>query len=129
MHRGDEIHSRPALSYLVDDAHSISIDSIEDLRDRFDPVWRRVHTWIDRSVPVIDRIVNSLTGILGPEAIVFGGQIPVKRGAMLIERVTFWDTLRYDVPPPYSKLVLSQTTGDATTIGASLVPLKESPFL
>lgn len=126
----EEAENRPALRYLIDElrANGIDIDSVEDLRMRFDPAWPGVETWITRTLPVLDRTINAIAGLFDPEAIVFGGQLPAALGRMLIERARFWGVHRYGIGPPRPKLVLSEANGDAAANGAALVLLKNSFF-
>jgi len=125
--------NRPALQYLLAtlQEHGIDIHSIEDLRNRFDPNWPGVEEWLERTMPTLDRLIATLIAVLDPQAIVFGGQLPVELGRMMIARVRkFSDRVhRYDVGPPEAELVLSQTKGDAAVLGAALLPLKLSYFL
>lgn len=126
----DETGRRPALQYLIKElrANGVDIDSVEDLRLRFDPTWPGVESWIERTLPALDRVINTVAGLFDPEAIVFGGQLPVQLGRMLIERARFWEKHRYGVAPPRPKLVLGEANGNAAVIGAALVPLKECFF-
>ncbi|MDN7182576.1 ROK family protein [Caballeronia sp. SEWSISQ10-4 2] len=126
----EETGRRPALQYLIKElrANGVDIDSVEDLRFRFDPTWPGVESWIERTLPALDRVINSVAGLFDPEAIVFGGQLPVQLGRMLIERARFWEKHRYGVAPPRPKLVLGEANGNAAVIGAALVPLKECFF-
>jgi len=55
--------------------------------------------------------------------------LPLPLGRMLIDRVRFLDIHRYGVGPDRPKLVLAETNGDASAIGAALVPLKERLFV
>jgi len=126
----EEAAHRPTLSSLMTElrANGIAIDSVEDLRQRFDPTWPGVESWIQRTLPALNRTVNAMTGLFDPEAIVFGGQLPLPLGRMLIERVRFVDIHRYGVGPDRPKLVLTETNGDTSAIGAALLPLKERLF-
>ncbi|TAM05317.1 MAG: ROK family transcriptional regulator [Paraburkholderia sp.] len=126
----EESRRRPALKFLIAElrANGIDIDSIEDLRMRFDPQWPGVEPWIERTLPALDRVINTLAGLFDPDAIVFGGLLPPTLGNMLIERVQFWEH-RNGVGPALPKLVLSETNGDATVIGAAVMPLKNTFFL
>lgn len=126
----DEAERRPALQYLIAElrANGIELDSVEQLRERFDPNWPGVQTWITRTLPALDRVINSVAGLVDPEVIVFGGQLPKALGTMLIEHAKFYEKHRYGVAPPRPKLVLSEAAGDATVIGAALVPLKQLYF-
>jgi predicted NBD/HSP70 family sugar kinase len=126
----EEAKHRPTLCSLMDELRTqgIHVDSMEDLRQRFDPAWPGVEAWIERTLPTLNRTINALAGLFDPEAIVFGGQLPLALGRMLIERVRFLDIHRYGVGPDRPKLVLAETNSDASAIGAALVPLKERLF-
>lgn len=126
----EETLRRPALRYLIDTLRSngVDIETIEDLRRRFDPSWPGVDAWIDRTMPTLDRLVHTLSAVLDPQAIVFGGQIPGELGRMLMARVRFPGEHRYGIGAPTPKLVLSETKGDAAAIGAALLPLKACCF-
>ncbi len=131
MHPKEERWTRPALEFLVDELakNGVSVDSLEDLQQRFNPEWPGVEAWITRVLPALDRIVNAVSGILDPQAIVFGGQIARPLAQILIDRTTFWDEIvRYNQPPRRPKLVLSETSGDAPALGAALTPLKHHFF-
>jgi predicted NBD/HSP70 family sugar kinase len=126
----EEAAHRPTLRSLMDELrmHGVMVDSVEDLRQRFDATWPGVELWIQRVLPALNRTINALAGLFDPEAIVFGGQLPLPLGRMLIERVRFLDIHRYGMGPDRPKLVLAETNGDASAIGAALVPLKERLF-
>lgn len=126
-----EAATRPALRYLIEilSTHGVEIDSIEDLRQRFDPSWPGVKQWIEQVQPALDRVVNALAGFFDPQVIVFGGQLPTALGEILIANTRFWGSSRYGAPPPHPQLRMSETNGDAAAVGASLIPLKEKFFL
>ncbi|WP_214347707.1 ROK family transcriptional regulator [Pseudomonas congelans] len=131
LYNDEESINRPALRYLLEDLHQsgVQVDSIEDLRLRFDPDWPGVDTWVTRVKPTLDRLINALAGLFDPQAVVFGGQLPPELGKRLIAATTFWGTHRYNSPPPRPQLLLSETNGDAAALGAALVPLKERFFV
>ncbi|KPW38169.1 ROK family transcriptional regulator [Pseudomonas coronafaciens] len=131
LYNDEESVNRPALRYLLEELHQngVQVDSIEDLRLRFDPYWPGVDNWLKRIQPTLDRLVNALAGLFDPQAVVFGGQLPPELGRRLIAATTFWGTHRYNSPPPRPQLLLSETNGDAAAIGAALVPLKERFFV
>jgi predicted NBD/HSP70 family sugar kinase len=126
----EEADNRPALRYLIDDlrAQGIAIDSVQDLRDRFDPDWPGVAAWIERILPQLNRTINAIAGLFDPEAIVFGGQIPSSLGRILIERASFLSRHRYGVAPPQPELVLSESNSDPAAIGAAILPLDSAFF-
>lgn len=82
-------------------------------------------------MPQVDRLVASLISVLDPQAIVFGGQLPRTLGQMMIERTRMPSERqhRYGVGPNEAKLVLSETKGDPSAIGAALLPLRVRYFL
>lgn len=129
----EESPRRPALQYLIRvlQDNGIAINTIEELRTRFDPSWPGVEAWVERTMPAVDRMIATLIAVLDPQAIVFGGQLPAELGRMMIARVRKFSERahRYDVGPPEAELVLSQTKGDAAVLGAALLPLKLSYFL
>jgi predicted NBD/HSP70 family sugar kinase len=131
LYTNDEVERRPALRYLMDALHKqdIQIDSIEDLRIRFDANWPGVDEWINNVRPCLDRLINTLAGLFDPQAIVFGGQLPAELGRRLIDNVSFWGSPRYGTPAPRPKLLLTESNGDPAAIGAALIPLKERFFL
>jgi predicted NBD/HSP70 family sugar kinase len=79
----------------------------------------------------VDRLVASLIAVLDPQAIVFGGQLPRALGRMMIERVHMPSQRehRYGIGPQEAKLVLSETEGDSSALGATLLPLRIRYFL
>jgi predicted NBD/HSP70 family sugar kinase len=131
LYTDEESQRRPALRYLIDELHKngVQVDSVEDLRQRFDMRWPGVEHWLASTQPTLDRLVNALSGMFDPQAIVFGGQLPPALGRRLIESTTFWGSHRYQSPPPRPQLLLSETNGNAAAIGAALVPLKERFFV
>lgn len=123
--------SRPALRYLLDDLRSQGVDvsSVEQIRERFNPNWPGVDAWITRVQPALNRVVNAISGLLDPDAIVFGGEMPSALGLELINRTDFWGSEhRYGTPPPKPRLVLAEGGSSATAVGAALLPLAASFF-
>ncbi|MGZ9719890.1 ROK family transcriptional regulator [Rhizobium miluonense] len=129
----DEMSRRPALQYLIAALreNGVHIGSIEELRQNFDPAWPGVEGWLADTMPMLDRLIAALIGVLDPQAIVFGGQLPQELGRMMISRVLMPSERRhrYGVAPNEARLVLSETKGDAATLEAALLPLKFVYFL
>ncbi len=132
IYNPDESPKRPALQYLIEtlQKNGVEIYSIEALYRQFDPTWPGVEEWLVRTMPQVDRLVASLIAVIDPQAIVFGGQVPRKLGQMMIERVHMPSERehRYGVGPQEAKLVLSETKGDPSAIGAALLPLRIRSF-
>ncbi|MBN8954642.1 MULTISPECIES: ROK family transcriptional regulator [unclassified Rhizobium] len=129
----DEAPRRPALQYLIRmlQDNGIGMGSIEELKQDFDPRWPGVENWLSETMPMLDRLIATLTGVIDPQAIVFGGQLPPKLGQMMIERarVPSQRPHRYGIAPSGPRLVLSEAEGDASAIGAALLPLKFRYFV
>ncbi|NLS20159.1 ROK family transcriptional regulator [Rhizobium sp. P40RR-XXII] len=129
----EEAPRRPALQYLIRilRKNGIEIGSIEELKQDFDPSWPGVESWLSETMPMLDRLIATLTGVIDPQAIVFGGQLPPGLGQMMIERakVPSQRPHRYGVAPLGPRLVLSETKGDASAVGTALLPLKFRYFL
>lgn len=127
---GDEVNERPAMGLLLEHMieQGVPLTGIDDLKRNFDPNWPGLDLWIDRTVPHLDRLVFALTGILDPEAIVFGGQIAPKLAAILMGRVRFPKQFRYDVPPPLPDLVAGSAVENPAAIGVAQLPLKQMYF-
>jgi predicted NBD/HSP70 family sugar kinase len=122
----DESPRRPALRSLLDilNARGVAVGGVADLHERFDPGWPGVAEWIDMVTPQIDRMVNTLSAVLDPEAIVFGGELPVALGELLISNAHYEAEHRYGVGMPRPKLLMGQSPGDPAATGAALLPLK-----
>ncbi len=129
----EESIRRPALQYLIAALrkNGISIVSVEELRQNFDPTWPGVEDWLAETMPALDRLIATLVGVVDPQAIVFGGQLPAELGRMMMSRLNMPSGRRhrYGVAPGEARLVLSETKGDAAAIGAALLPLKFRYFL
>ena len=109
-------------------SHGIALDNVADMIKRFDPTWPGVTEWIDLSLPSLDLIASAIHSVIDPDAIVLGGRIPHQLAAMLIPRITFTNVTRRDSPRPEPKLVQAEASGDATAVGAALMPLKNFFF-
>ncbi|SCB49220.1 ROK family transcriptional regulator [Rhizobium multihospitium] len=133
IYNPDEVQRRPALQYLIATLRESGVDigSIEELKQNFDPSWPGVDSWLSETMPMLDRLIATLAGVLDPQAIVFGGQLPPELGRMMIARARLPSQRphRYGAAPPGPRLVLSETKGDASAIGAALLPLKFRYFL
>ncbi|WP_112610594.1 ROK family transcriptional regulator (plasmid) [Rhizobium sp. WW22] len=133
IYNPDEMLRRPALQYLIATLRESGVDigSVEELRQNFDPSWPGVESWLSETMPMLDRLIATLAGVIDPQAIVFGGQLPPELGRMMIARARLPSQRphRYGAAPPGPRLVLSETKGDASAIGAALLPLKFRYFL
>ncbi len=133
IYNPDEVQRRPALQYLIATLreNGVDIGSLEELKQNFDPSWPGAESWLSETMPMLDRLIATLAGVIDPQAIVFGGQLPPELGRMMIARARLPSQRphRYGAAPPGPRLVLSETEGDASAIGAALLPLKFRYFL
>lgn len=125
----NEVESRPALRYLLKDLqkHGVPIQSVEELSETFNPEWPGVEDWVMQVLPQLKRAVDTLTAVLDPQAIVFGGQLPPALGKMLMERLDRHTALEYD-QQPLPEIMMSEAGRDSGAIGAALLPLKHIYF-
>ncbi len=133
IYNPDESVHRPALQYLLRTLqdNGVEVRSVDALYRRFDPAWPGVEDWLTETMPQVDRLIATLIAVIDPQAIVFGGQLPRSLGRMMIDRVHMPSKRahRYGVGPKEARLVLSETEGDASAIGAALLPLKVRYFV
>lgn len=126
IYNADEMERRPTLKSLLDrlQQHAVDVPDIDYLHRHFDPQWPGVNSWLDEVKPAYNQLINAITAIFNPQAIVFGGQIPAALADMLIARTAFYGRPRYGVSAPRAKLLYSGVNGDASAIGAAMLPLK-----
>ncbi|KKB12245.1 ROK family transcriptional regulator [Devosia geojensis] len=122
----EENPRRPALQYLIERlrGNGVEVPSITYMRQHFDPRWPGVEEWVDLVTPAYNRLINAISAVFDPQAIVFGGQVPVALAQMLIERTRIFGRPRYGVPHPPAKLIISDIGGDASALGASVFPFR-----
>lgn len=130
MFTPEERDNRPALHFLVQNLQKagVNVETVADLRDRFDPTWPGVEEWLARVMPQVNRLINTLSAVNDPEAIIFGGQIPEELARMIIERAEYWERPRYGSTMARPELLISQAKGDAGANGAAIMLLYEAFF-
>lgn len=130
MYSEEELKHRPALASLLKRLrkNGIEVSGLDDLKHNFDPGWKGVDEWIDDILPQLNRAITSLIAIMGPEAIVFGGQIPPQLAQTLISKVDYGRVYRYDAPPPLPILLAGSEKGDPAASGVAQIPIKYSFF-
>ena len=124
----DEDPRRPALQALIEALvrNGVDVPSISYMQQHFDPSWPGVTEWVERVTPAYNRLVNAISAIFDPQAVVFGGQVPAKLAHMLIARTEIFGRPRYGVPKPHPKLIVSGLQGDAAALGAAIAPFKSA---
>ncbi|ACT06935.1 ROK family protein [Dickeya chrysanthemi Ech1591] len=125
-----EFPSRPALGELLKrlNARGINIRQVSALRQQFDPQWPGVHEWVDEVKPYLNRAIDALRAVVDPAAIVFGGELPVALGEMLLSVPPTQQPPRYGQAARYPRLLLSKIQYDPAVIGAALMPFKARYF-
>lgn len=103
-------------------------ETVAELLEQFDVEHPAVEDWIARVRDSVSIIASNATAILDVEAIVFGGRMPRSLAEKLIPRVELFDQMRYSKPRPMAELVPAEATGDATAIGAAVLPLSQQCF-
>lgn len=126
----EETKRRPALSLLMAalKAKGVDVSSIHHLQRSFDPAWPGVEEWVETTMPAYNRVINMIWSVLDPQAIVLGGQIPTKLAEIFCRRAEFIELLRYGVPRPKPKLIVTEQTTHPSAIGAAALPFKEEVF-
>lgn len=108
--------------------HGIQTESVAAMVAGFDPAWPGVDEWIDGMMPSLDLVTSAIHAVIDPDAIVLGGRMPAALAELLIPRITLFATHRRGSPPPLPIVVLAEARGDATAIGAALLPFKKCFF-
>ncbi|CDZ51517.1 ROK family transcriptional regulator [Neorhizobium galegae] len=120
----EENQRRPALQLLIERLvrNGVDVPSITYMRRNFDPQWPGVAEWVNEITPAYNRLVNAISAIFDPQAIVFGGQVPPDLAQMMIDRTEIFGRPRYGVPRPSPKLIISEIASDASAMGAAVTP-------
>ncbi|CDZ37707.1 ROK family protein [Neorhizobium galegae bv. officinalis] len=124
IYNQEENQRRPALQLLIERLvrNGVDVPSITYMRRHFDPQWPGVAEWVNEITPAYNRLVNAISAIFDPQAIVFGGQVPPDLAQMMIDRTEIFGRPRYGVPRPSPKLIISEIASDASAMGAAVTP-------
>ena len=109
--------------------HDEPVETIHELITRFNPDWRGVTSWLDAIEHGLSRVIWACAGVLDTEAIVLGGRIPRALADTLMQRIKYGSRMRRGHTLPKPPVVIAETQGDATAIGAAAVPFREVFFL
>nr|WP_304656157.1 ROK family transcriptional regulator [Neorhizobium galegae] len=120
----EENQRRPALQLLIERLvrNGVDVPSITYMRRHFEPQWPGVAEWMNEITPAYNRLVNAISAIFDPQAIVFGGQVPPDLAQMMIDRTEIFGRPRYGIPRPSPKLIISEIASDASAMGAAVTP-------
>lgn len=128
----DQVTSRPALHELINRLRDrgYSINSVTELREKFEPNLLGVAEWIDEVLPHLNLTIRALSATTDPSTIVFGGEAPPELLDMLMEGADpFSDSDKRDIWPARPTLSRSEIKGDAASFGAALIPIKQQILL
>lgn len=103
-------------------------ETVHALVQGFDPTWPAIDEWITRVRDSLSIIVSNATAILDLDAVVFGGRIPRALSERVIAHLDLFDQKRRGVHRPMAKIVPAQAEGNATALGAAILPLQETFF-
>ncbi|MEM5476955.1 ROK family transcriptional regulator [Pacificibacter sp. AS14] len=130
MFTPQEMPHRPALKSLIEELRKdgLEVTMIEQLKDDFDPSLPSVQRWLDRVTPQHNRLINTLSAVIDPQSIVYGGQIPSALASSLIQRSVDFGETRHGVRRRRPEEVISRIEGNSAAIGAASLPLKHLFF-
>lgn len=106
----------------------VKIESVHELAASYDDAWPGIEEWLDEVAPSYSLMASAAAAVLDTEAIVLGGLMPKKLAMRLIPRIEFFDINRRGTPRQHASVVPAECEGDASAIGASLLPLSEKFF-
>ncbi|SEK66578.1 ROK family transcriptional regulator [Pacificibacter marinus] len=114
--------NRPRLEGLIRalQTHGNDIQEIAQLDDAVRRNLPGLSEWLEEVMPQLDLIVRSLTAILDPEKIVFGGEAPRVLQKKLLERCAPRRPDRFGRTAPAPLLVPSLVKGDPALLGAGI---------
>ena len=101
---------------------------LNDLLDEVTPATPGVMAWMDGAVRSLNLVISSISAVLDPDLIVFGGRMPKQLAEAIIPRLEYVNPPRRDHPRPVPSIVPSQVIDDATAVGAASIPLRAAFF-
>ena len=129
LYHDSERINRPAMSILLDELKDHGIYSMNDLDRNFSDVQPLVEKWVERAKPYFTLSLRAYTGIFDPQAIVIGGNAPIR-----IKQ--YFENIANDVLEkenarnfPLPDIYISNIDKGGDTLGAALLMLKERVFL
>jgi predicted NBD/HSP70 family sugar kinase len=122
------IHPFPNLELLrqLTARHGPTYETVSELVANYDPAWPSIDIWISRVRDSLSIIASNASAILDVDAIVLGGLIPRNLAERVIPAIEFFDQRRRMTPRPIAKIVPAEAPGNATAIGAAMLPLKRA---
>ncbi|WP_162232647.1 ROK family transcriptional regulator [Sphingomonas sanxanigenens] len=103
-------------------------ETIADMLAAIDVDAPAVDDWLWRVGDTLSLVCGASAAIVDPEAIVIGGRLPRGLAERMITRIDMRQTPRWGVGRPQPKIVPAEAEGDATALGAAILPLKLNFF-
>ena len=103
-------------------------ETIADMLAQISPDAAPVDDWLWRVQDTLSLVCMACSALLDPEAIVIGGRMPPGLAERMIERVDMRERPRWGVARSVPRIVPAEASGDATALGAAVLPLKLSYF-
>ncbi|MEO0562863.1 MAG: ROK family protein [Chloroflexota bacterium] len=132
IYKTEIMQHRPALASLLQllQSNDIDVQTIAELRSRFDPAWPGVEDWVVDVLPQLNLAIWAIRATFDPEVIVFGGEIPEALAYTFMDRVSMYsdDNPRYGIYMPAPKIVYTEVPNANTALGAAITPLKAQFF-
>jgi predicted NBD/HSP70 family sugar kinase len=107
----------------------IQQDDVGTMLQALNPHWPACDRWVTQAQPSLSLVVSAAVALVDPQAIVFGGRLPRVLAERLIAGLTIDNRPRRGRKRPEPRLVPAEAPGDATAIGAALLPFKDHFFL
>lgn len=98
--------------------------TIADMLAATGPDEPAVESWLSRIGDSLSLVCSACAAIVDPEVIVIGGRVPRPLAERLIERIDLRAAPRRGVDRQQPRIVPSEANGDATALGAAILPLK-----
>ena len=126
---GDPYPNLRLLHKIVNE-HGAAYPSVEDMVRHIELLTPGVAEWIDAVREPIGKLTFILGHTFAPEKVVVGGRLPQEINLAVAESIALPRTpSRHGMLFPLPKIVASQVDGDATGIGAAIMPLQRQFFL
>lgn len=126
--RNDEYYPTLGTLRSLFSENGVAYDDIDSMLKSLDLESPVVQQWLDEGSEALSRFASSVTAVFDPEAIVFGGRLPKELAERLIEKVEIFNADRRGIPKPNPKLVPAESVGEATSLGAALLPLLKTYY-
>lgn len=101
----------------------VAVSSVAQLVANYNDDWPGIDRWIAEVAPSLSLMASATAATLDTEAIVLGGLMPTLLAQRLIPHIQFFDINRREVMREHAAIIPAECEGDATMMGAALLPL------